>query len=59
MMSEISRALASRHYDRCFVLLCELGPAAPAAAFMLESGVALADLPRAAARAIVDAKAAQ
>lgn len=58
-MAEISRALANDHYDRAFVLLCETSPPAIAAAFMLEQGVAVDELPRGAKRAIVDWKREQ
>jgi hypothetical protein len=55
-MAEVSRALANSHHDRAFVLLCETSTPAIAAAFMLEQGVTVDELPRAAKRAIVDWK---
>jgi hypothetical protein len=55
-MAEVSRALAQRHYDRAFVLVSEhFGGAKIAAAFLLESGVDVDELPRGAKRAIVEA----
>jgi hypothetical protein len=53
-MAEISGALANRHLDRAFVLLCETSPAAIAVAFLLEEGVTVDELPRDAKRAIVE-----
>jgi len=56
-MADISRALGSAHYDRAFVLATELsGRPKLAAAFLLESGVSLAELPIGALRAIVGAR---
>lgn len=58
-MGEVSRALANRHFDRAFVLVTEYtGSRQVAAAFLLESGVTVDDLPRGAKRAIVDGHAA-
>lgn len=55
-MSEISRALANRHYDRAFTLV-ELRWSAPvAAAFLLESGIPVDELPIGAIRAIETAR---
>jgi hypothetical protein len=56
-MAEISRALQSAHYDRAFVLASELsGRPKLGAAFLLESGVPLVELPVGALRAIAGAK---
>lgn len=55
-MGEISRALARRHYDRAFVLVRELAGPSVAAAFLLESGVPVAELPRGAQRAIAESR---
>lgn len=58
-ISEVSRALASRHYDRAFVLVSEWTHSpSTAAAFLLESGVPLNELPRDAVRAITESAAA-
>jgi hypothetical protein len=58
-MAEISRALTLGHVDRAFVLLTEtVCSRAVAAAFLIESGVDVVELPREAKRAIVDAIAA-
>jgi hypothetical protein len=59
-MAEISRALGSGHYDRAFVLATEFsGRPKLAAAFLLESGVPLDELPIGALRAIVAAREAR
>jgi hypothetical protein len=55
-MAGISRALVNGHLDRAFMLLCESSPRAVAAAFLLEEGIPLDELPRDAKRAIVDWK---
>lgn len=58
-MGEISRALLNRHYDRAFVLVTEYaGSRQVAAAFLIESGVPVDELPLGAQRAIVEARAA-
>lgn len=57
-MAPISRALANRHYDQAFVLLSERVIRPVAAAFLLESGVSVDELPRGAKRAIVEAAGA-
>lgn len=57
-MPEISRALANRHWDRAFVLLSVLAGRTTAAAFLLESGVPVDELPIGAQRAIIESRAA-
>ena len=56
-MCEVSRALRNGHYDRAFTIVAiETGNRAVAAAFLLESGIDVDELPTGAKRAIADAQ---
>jgi len=56
-MPEVSRALRNGHYDRAFTIVSiETGNRAVAAAFLLESGVGVDELPVGAKRAIAEAR---
>ena len=55
-MAEVSRAQRNGHYDRAFVLVSELtGNPLVGAAFLVESGVPVNELPLGAVRALVEA----
>lgn len=56
-MASISRAIANRYYDRAFVMATSFcGSPTIAAAFLIESGVDVDELPIAAKRAILEAR---